>query len=102
MHTFANWVVADATAGGGANSACKYGRRTPTLPPSNSGYAAAAAGVICHAKPGEHVVTGQPIVELRGDDPTRLEAAQAELARAIEICDDPPSTRPLVLERIGF
>ena len=62
----------------------------------------AAAGVICQAKPGERVVTGQPIVELRGDDPTRLEAAQAELAGAIEIGDDPPPPRPLVLDRIGF
>ncbi|HEY6316112.1 MAG TPA: hypothetical protein VIY52_35625, partial [Streptosporangiaceae bacterium] len=60
------------------------------------------AGVICHAKPGERVVTGQPIVELRGDDPARLEAALAELAGAIEIGDDPPPDRPLVLERIGF
>jgi thymidine phosphorylase len=61
----------------------------------------AAAGVICQAKPGEHVVTGQPIVELLGDDPTRLEAALAELTGAIEIGDDPPPTTPLVLERIG-
>jgi hypothetical protein len=29
-------------------------------------------------------------------------AAQAELAGAIEIGDDPPPARPLVLERIGF
>ena len=62
----------------------------------------AAAGVICQAKPGERVVTGQPIVELRGDDPARLEAAQAELAEAIDIGDDPPPDSPLVLERIGF
>jgi thymidine phosphorylase len=61
----------------------------------------AAAGVICRAKPGEHVVTGQPIAELRGDDPARLPAAQAELAGAIEIGDDPPSATPLILERIG-
>jgi thymidine phosphorylase len=62
----------------------------------------AAAGVICAAKPGEAVVTGQPIVELRGDDPSRLEAARAELAGAIEIGDAPPSAAPLIIERIGF
>jgi thymidine phosphorylase len=62
----------------------------------------AAAGVICQAKPGEHVITGQTIVELRGDDPARLDAALAELAGAIEIGDDPPPATPLVIERIGF
>lgn len=61
----------------------------------------ATAGVICRAKPGEHVVRGQPIVELRGDDPARLGAAQAELAGAIEIGDNPPQTGSLILERIG-
>ena len=61
----------------------------------------AAAGVICQAKPGERVVTGQTIVELRGDDPARLEAARAEIDGAIEIGDDAPPGRPLVLERIG-
>src|SRR5580692_3257866 len=62
----------------------------------------AAAGVICHAKPGERVVTGQPIVELRGDDPAQLAAAKAELDGAIDIGDDAPAVRPLVLERIGL
>src|SRR5580693_4390100 len=62
----------------------------------------AAAGVICHAKPGERVTKGQPIVELHGDDPSRLDAARAELAAAIDIGDDPPPERPLILQRIGF
>jgi thymidine phosphorylase len=48
------------------------------------------------------VITGQTIVELRGDDPARLDAALAELAGAIEIGDDPPPATPLVIERIGF
>ena len=62
----------------------------------------AAAGVICHAKPGERVATGQPIVELRGDDPARLDAARAELAGAIDIGDEPPPASPLILQRIGL
>jgi thymidine phosphorylase len=62
----------------------------------------AAAGIICLAKPGERVVRGQPIVELRGDDPARLDAAKAELAGAIEIGDDPRPPTSLVLERIGI
>ena len=44
---------------------------------------------------------GQPIVELRGDDPSRLDAARAELAAAIDIGDEPPPASPLILERIG-
>ena len=62
----------------------------------------AAAGVLCLAKPGERVTKGQPIVELHGDDPSRLDAARAELAAAIDIGDEPPPERPLILQRIGF
>ena len=61
-----------------------------------------AAGVLCLAKPGERVTKGQPIVELHGDDPSRLDAARAELAAAIDIGDEPPPERPLILQRIGF
>jgi len=62
----------------------------------------AAAGVLCLAKPGERVIKGQPIVELHGDDPSRLDAARAELAGAIDIGDSAPAVSPLVIERIGF
>jgi thymidine phosphorylase len=57
---------------------------------------------MCLAKPGERVTKGQPIVELHGDDPSRLDAARAELAAAIDIGDEPPPERPLILQRIGF
>jgi thymidine phosphorylase len=62
----------------------------------------AAAGVMCLAKPGERVAEGQPILELHGDDPSRLDAARAELAQAIDIGDEPPAASPLIIERIGF
>src|SRR5580692_5216528 len=62
----------------------------------------AAAGVLCLAKPGERVTKGQPIVELHGDDPSRLDAARAELDGAIDIGDEAPPASPLILERIGF
>jgi thymidine phosphorylase len=61
----------------------------------------AAAGVMCLAKPGEPVTKGQPVLELRGDDPARLDAARAELAAAIDIGDEPPPASPLIIERIG-
>ena len=70
--------------------------------PAQRQRAAAPAGVICRAKLDERGVTGQPIVELRGGDPARLEAAEAELAGAIGIGDDPPPARPLILERAGL
>jgi thymidine phosphorylase len=62
----------------------------------------AAAGVMCLAKPGEHVTEGQPILELHGDDPARLDAARAELDRAIDIGDEPPAASRLIIDRMGF
>jgi len=62
----------------------------------------AVAGVICHAKPGEQVTKGQPILELLGDDPARLEAARAEVDGAIDIGDEPPSPRPLIIASFGL
>jgi thymidine phosphorylase len=57
---------------------------------------------MCRAKPGESVTKGQPIVELCGDDPSRLDAARAELAGAIDIGDESPPAAPLILQRIGL
>jgi hypothetical protein len=41
-------------------------------------------------------------VELRGDDPGRLDAARAELAGAIDVGDEPAPASPLILQRIGL
>jgi thymidine phosphorylase len=60
----------------------------------------AAAGVLCLAKPGEPVEAGQPVLELRSDDPARLARAREALSGAIEIGSDPPAAGPLVIERI--
>jgi thymidine phosphorylase len=61
----------------------------------------AAAGVICLAKPGDRVEAGQPVLELRADDPGRLGRALDALAGAIEIGPQPPAAADPVLERIG-
>jgi thymidine phosphorylase len=61
----------------------------------------AAAGVICLAKPGERVERGQPVLELRGDEPDRFSRARAALAGAIEIGAEPAELADPVLERIG-
>ena len=60
----------------------------------------AAAGVICLAKPGERVERGQPVLELRGDEPDRFGRARDALAGAIEIGVEPPEPADPVLERI--
>ncbi len=39
----------------------------------------AAAGIICLAKPGDAVAAGQPVLELRGDDPGKFDRARAAL-----------------------
>jgi thymidine phosphorylase len=41
------------------------------------------------------------VLELHVDDPARIEAALVALEGAVEIADDPPAPRPLVLDRIG-
>ncbi|HXL20176.1 MAG TPA: thymidine phosphorylase [Streptosporangiaceae bacterium] len=61
----------------------------------------AGAGVICLAKPGERVNEGQPLLELRTDDPARFARGLDALDSAIEISAEPPVISPPVLERIG-
>jgi thymidine phosphorylase len=61
----------------------------------------AAAGVICMAKPGDQVEAGQPVLELRADNPARFARAREALAGAIEIGPEPPEPAGLVLDRIG-
>jgi len=62
----------------------------------------AAAGIICLAKPGERVQAGQPLLELRADDPGRFGPALAALDGAIVIgADGPPPPVSPVIEHIG-
>jgi thymidine phosphorylase len=62
----------------------------------------AAAGLICLAKPGDQVRMGQPLVELRADDPERFRGALAALSRAAEVSEQPPAPLPSpVIDVIG-
>jgi thymidine phosphorylase len=54
----------------------------------------AAAGVICLAKPGDRVREGQPLLELRADDPERFGPARAALEAAATVSDQPPPPLP--------
>jgi thymidine phosphorylase len=60
----------------------------------------AGAGVICLAKPGDRVEAGQPLLELRADEPGRFAGAVRALDGGIEVGPEPPEPRPLVIERI--
>jgi thymidine phosphorylase len=61
----------------------------------------AAAGIICLAKPGDAVVAGQPVLELRSDDAGSFDRAREALAGAIRIGADAPEPVDLVLDRVG-
>jgi thymidine phosphorylase len=61
----------------------------------------AGAGVICKAKPGDQVKAGQPLLELRTDEPERFAAAVEALGGSIEIGPDAPVIGPAVIERIA-
>jgi thymidine phosphorylase len=60
----------------------------------------ASAGVIMHAKPGDIVHAGDPLLELRADDPGRFERALAAVESAYTLGVD-FSAQPLIIERIA-
>jgi thymidine phosphorylase len=61
----------------------------------------ATAGVICLAKPGDRVLAGQPLVELRADQAERFGPALAALDGAIAISEHtPPAGLSPIIERI--
>ncbi|WP_072687250.1 thymidine phosphorylase [Rhodococcus marinonascens] len=61
----------------------------------------AGAGVEWHAKPGQTVSVGTPLVTLHTDTPERFAAAKAVLSDAWTVVAEAPSVpEPLVIERI--
>jgi thymidine phosphorylase len=56
-----------------------------------------AAGLTVVAAVGDRVTAGEPVLLLAGGDETRMQAAEALLRGAIEIGEEAPTTRPLVL-----
>jgi thymidine phosphorylase len=63
----------------------------------------AGAGIEMHAKPGDLVVAGAPLLTLHADDAARFAAALADLEGGVEIADEGSTVErlPLVLDRIG-
>jgi thymidine phosphorylase len=63
----------------------------------------AGAGVEWHARPGDEVNEGDPLLTLHTDEPDRFERALAALEGAFEVSDDKAfEPRDLVLERISL
>jgi thymidine phosphorylase len=60
----------------------------------------AGAGVELHAKPGDTVRAGQPLLTLHTDTPERFERAKAALAGGYAIGDRAPERTSVVLDRI--
>ncbi len=68
----------------------------------------AGAGIELHAKPGDTVAAGAPLLTLHTDTPDRFEAALDDLSGAFSIGADDPAghgadftPRPLILERVS-
>ena len=60
----------------------------------------AAAGVVMHAKPGQPVRAGEPLLTLHTDDPDRFAGALEALAGAYAVDGGDPPGLPLVIERV--
>ncbi len=63
----------------------------------------AGAGIEMHAKPGDLVTAGQPLLTLHADEPERFARALGDLEGGYDIADEGSVLErlPLVLERIG-
>ncbi|MGZ8726665.1 MAG: thymidine phosphorylase [Aeromicrobium sp.] len=60
----------------------------------------AAAGVVIHAKPGDSVVQGQPLLTLHTDTPERFDRSLAALDGAFEVGDGFAGAGPVILDRV--
>ncbi|WP_265447876.1 thymidine phosphorylase [Flexivirga meconopsidis] len=61
----------------------------------------AGAGVVIHAKPGEPVTAGQPLLTLHTDTPERFARAKEALQGSWTIGESVADTTPLVIDRIA-
>jgi thymidine phosphorylase len=61
----------------------------------------AGAGVVMHAKPGDQVRAGEPLLTLHADDAGRFARALEALAGGYAVDGDDAPALPLVIDRIG-
>jgi thymidine phosphorylase len=61
----------------------------------------AAAGIVLHAKPGDAITAGQPLLTLQTDTPDRFDRAIAALEGAYDIGPGPAEAPAVIIDRIG-
>ncbi|WP_204163955.1 thymidine phosphorylase [Nocardioides solisilvae] len=61
----------------------------------------AGAGVVWHARPGDRVAEGAPLLTLHTDEPERFERALASLEGGYDVEETAYTPRDLVIDRIG-
>ncbi|MCW2799362.1 MAG: thymidine phosphorylase [Aeromicrobium sp.] len=61
----------------------------------------AAAGIVLHAKPGDPIAAGQPLLTLQTDTPDRFERAIAALEGGYDIGTGSAEAPSVVIDRIG-
>ncbi|MBD7996696.1 thymidine phosphorylase [Arthrobacter sp. Sa2CUA1] len=61
----------------------------------------AGAGVRLHAKPGDTVKAGTPLMTLLTDTPEKFERAREALAGAVTVSPAPAAAAPLIIDRIS-
>jgi thymidine phosphorylase len=61
----------------------------------------AAAGVVMHAKPGDPVTEGQPLMTLHTDTPERFDRAVAALEGGYDVGTDTDARISVLIDRIG-
>ncbi|MGC7095762.1 thymidine phosphorylase [Amycolatopsis lurida] len=59
-----------------------------------------AAGILCHAKPGDRVTAGAPLLELHTDTPEAIPGALRTLDGSFTITDTAPAETPVVLDTL--
>ncbi|MFC5180249.1 thymidine phosphorylase [Actinomadura harenae] len=61
----------------------------------------AGAGIICHAKPGDKVTEGQPLLTLHADNASLFERALDSLEGGYDIGPGTPDLLPLIIDRLS-
>jgi thymidine phosphorylase len=61
----------------------------------------ASAGVVLHRRPGDPVRAGEPLLELRTEDPGRIPAAREVIESAVAVAAAAPPRTPLIIDRVG-
>jgi thymidine phosphorylase len=59
------------------------------------------AGVLLKVRPGDPVTRGQPLLELRTDEGSRMATARDAAGQAVSIARAAPDRRPIVIDRIA-